>query len=157
MSSLEKTIRRGFYGIGVYHPKKSVNIGTLWRSAYVFGAAFIFTIGQRYERQASDTVATERHVPLFEYTSFEEFYQHLPKGATLISIEEGGTPLGDLQHPQQAVYLLGAEDCGLPKELLEKSHAHITIPSARPFCLNVAVAGSIVLYDRFMHLGGRSA
>ena len=34
-----------YFEIGVYHPKKEVNIGTLWRTAYQLGASVIFTIG----------------------------------------------------------------------------------------------------------------
>ena len=36
---------RGFYAIGVYKPKKEVNIGTLWRTANILGASLIFTAG----------------------------------------------------------------------------------------------------------------
>ena len=35
----------GFFGIGVYRLKTEANHGTLWRSAFQFGADFIFTIG----------------------------------------------------------------------------------------------------------------
>ena len=54
--------------------------------------------------------------------------------------------LEDFKHPKRCVYLLGAEDNGLTKEAIEKSHFLIQFPSE--FSLNVAVAGSIVLYDR---------
>lgn len=64
---------RGYYGIGVYHPKTSANIGTLWREAYLYGADFIFTIGRRYKKQSSDTTKTIRHLPLWEFKTFEEF------------------------------------------------------------------------------------
>lgn len=37
-------VQKGFFGIGVYQIKRSENIGTLWRSAYILGASFIFTI-----------------------------------------------------------------------------------------------------------------
>lgn len=38
-------MKRGYFGIGVYHSKNADNIGTLWRSAAIFGADFIFTNG----------------------------------------------------------------------------------------------------------------
>jgi hypothetical protein len=34
---------RGYFGIGIYHGKTEENIGTLWRSAYAYGADFVFT------------------------------------------------------------------------------------------------------------------
>jgi tRNA(Leu) C34 or U34 (ribose-2'-O)-methylase TrmL len=140
-------MKRGYFGIGVYHPKTEENIGTLWRSAHNFGADFIFTIGKRYKKQASDTTKAERHVPLYEYTSFEDFKEHLPKGCQLVFIEqtEGANNLKDTTHPETCAYILGAEDYGVPEEMM-KGYQKVFIDS--PLCLNVAVAGSITLYDR---------
>jgi tRNA(Leu) C34 or U34 (ribose-2'-O)-methylase TrmL len=138
---------RGYFGIGIYHPKTTENIGTLWRSAHNFGADFIFTIGTRYKKQASDTTKAERHIPLYEYSSFEDFKSHLPRGCSIVFVEqcEGATNLRETNHPETAVYVLGAEDYGVPKELM-KGYQKVFIDT--PHCLNVAVAGSIVLYDR---------
>ena len=38
---------RGYFGIGIYGPKMTKNIGTLWRTADIFGADFMFTIGMQ--------------------------------------------------------------------------------------------------------------
>jgi tRNA(Leu) C34 or U34 (ribose-2'-O)-methylase TrmL len=140
-------MKRGYFGIGIYHPKTSENIGTLWRSAHNFGADFIFTIGKRYKRQASDTTKAERHIPLYEYNSFEDFREHLPRGCQLVFIEqaEGAKPLAETTHPETAAYILGAEDYGVPEALM-RGYQKVFIET--PMCLNVAVAGSIALYDR---------
>lgn len=140
-------MERGYFGIGVYHPKTTENIGTLWRSASNFGADFIFTIGKRYRRQASDTLKTDRHIPLYEYESFDDFKKHLPKVCRIVCIEkcEGAKNIKEAIHPEAAVYLLGAEDYGIPDDLLI-GHQKVFIDT--PMCLNVAVAGSIVMYDR---------
>jgi tRNA (guanosine-2'-O-)-methyltransferase len=55
-------------------------------------------------------------------------------------------PLEEFKHPRNCVYLLGAEDHGLTNEALAKSQ-HI-IKFHTPKSLNVAVAGSIIMYDR---------
>ena len=47
-----------FFGIGVYQPKTEHNIGTLWRSAMILGASFIFIIDGKYKPQTSDTQKT---------------------------------------------------------------------------------------------------
>ena len=60
----------GYYVIGIYHTKTECNVGTLYRSAYQLGAAFVFTIGRRYKKQASDTYNTTLHIPLYHYESF---------------------------------------------------------------------------------------
>lgn len=138
---------RGYFGIGVYNIKTEMNLGTLWRSAQNFGASFIFTIGRRYKRQASDTTRAQRHVPLYEYLTLEDFYEHMPKDCMLVCIEQtdDAKKLRDFPHPERAVYLLGAEDYGLPEKIM-KGHSIVYIDT--PYCLNVAVAGSIIMYDR---------
>ena len=61
----------------------------------------------------------------------------------------GGIPLKSFVHPERAIYLLGAEDHGLPGEIMDKCHKIISIETIRTESFNVAVAGSIVMYDRF--------
>lgn len=143
----EKYMNRGYFGIGVYHPKTTENIGTLWRSAHNFGADFIFTIGKRYKRQASDTTKADKHIPLYEYDTFEDFKNNLPKGCRIVCVEqaEGASNLKTIAHPEAAAYLLGAEDYGIPEKLMFGCQK-VFIDT--PMCLNVAVAGSIVMYDR---------
>lgn len=138
----------GYFEIGVFHPKHETNIGTLWRSAYQLGANGIFTIGKRYKRQTSDTVNYLAQLAVKEYTSFEEFYRTIPSEVQLVAIELGGSELVHFSHPSQAIYLLGAEDHGLPQTILDRCQLQVSIPSIREASLNVAVAGSIVMYDR---------
>ena len=139
---------RGFFGIGIEHGKAPVNLGTPWRSAHIFGAAFIFTVGKRYTYQSSDVKKSWRSIPLLEFPNFDDFYSKLPREGRLVGIEicERAKPLGQFYHPEQAVYLLGAEDHGLSERALGKCHMFVQIPGND--CLNGAVAGSIVMYDR---------
>lgn len=138
---------RGYYGIGIYQPKTIENIGTLWRSAHNFGADFIFTIGARYHKEPSDTTKAWRHVPLYSYKDMDDFKAHIPQGAELVFIEqaEGAVSLVKTVHPEAAVYVLGAEDYGVPEEEM-RGYRKVQIDT--PMCINVAVAGSIVMYDR---------
>jgi tRNA G18 (ribose-2'-O)-methylase SpoU len=139
---------RGYFGIGIYQPKTSENIGTLWRSAMNFGASFMFTVGARCMiRQASDTVLAFRHIPFFVYPSMDSFIQ--PTDCFLIGIEqcEKSISIEKFVHPERACYILGAEDHGLPEKVIEYCTGGI-IQIATPMCLNVAVAGSIVMFDR---------
>ena len=144
---------RGFYGIGVFHGKNSENIGTLFRSAHCFGADFLFTIGKRYQKQYSDTLKTHRHIRLYHYRDLRDLYVHLPLGCRLIGIEmhPEARPLPGFIHPQQACYLLGAEDHGLNEEAIRTCHMLVEIPGAKR-CLNVSTAGSIVIYDRTLKM-----
>ena len=143
---------RGFFAIGIYQSKTEANVGTLLRSAYLYGAAFVFTVGRRYARQASDTPNTSEHIPLFHFDTINDLIEHLPHGAPLIGVEldPRGYPLHEYTHPSKGVYLLGAEDHGLPQKVLDMCHAIVEIPTLEPQSMNVATAGSIVIYDRYV-------
>lgn len=139
----------GYFGIGIENVKSEHNVGTLWRSAQSFGAAFIFTIGHRVKLQTSDTGKAHRSLPLYRYRTFDDFYSHIPFGCQLVGVEfphDGAIPLQAFRHPPQCIYLLGSEDHGLSKQALEKCRSVLFVPCRE--CLNVAVAGSIVMYDR---------
>ena len=137
-----------FFGIGILNGKTPENLGVLWRSAQNLGASFIFTVGNRYAKQACDTHNAVKSMPYFHYENFEEFYKNLPKGARLVGVEltESAQPLETFNHPRRCVYLLGAEDHGLSNAAIEKSHFLVKFKSQ--LSLNVSVAGSIVMYDR---------
>jgi tRNA G18 (ribose-2'-O)-methylase SpoU len=51
-------------------------------------------------------------------------------------------------HPERGIYILGNETVGLPQEILSRCNNIVKIPTS--FSLNVAIAGSIVLYDRML-------
>mmetsp|Transcript_23404 Transcript_23404/g.34019 ORF Transcript_23404/g.34019 Transcript_23404/m.34019 type:complete len:106 (-) Transcript_23404:140-457(-) len=90
-------------------------------------------------------------MPLFEMNDWNEFIEFMPpKGAKLVAVEMGGQPLETFEHPAQAIYVLGSEDTGLPKSVTLACHEHISLPSERYDSYNVAMAGSIVLYDRLL-------
>lgn len=78
---------RPWFGIGIENNKNPVNLGVLWRSSVCLGADFIFTIGRRYRREASDTVNAPQHVPCFEYSDRASFLRLRPLGAPLVGIE----------------------------------------------------------------------
>lgn len=63
-----------------------------------------------------------------------------------VELDELAVPLETFEHPRCCVYLLGAEDHGLTKNAIEKSHHLVKFDT--PLSVNVAIAGSIVMYDR---------
>ncbi|KAL7473618.1 hypothetical protein ACHAXS_014101 [Conticribra weissflogii] len=103
----------GYFGIGIFHPKTSPNIGTLWRSAYQLGASILYTIGGRYKVSATDTLNVPARMPLVELDDWNSFAEWAaPKGAVWVVVEMGGTPLEEFVHPRNAIYVLGSEDHG---------------------------------------------
>lgn len=143
---------RGFYGVAVWHPKTSANVGSLWRTAQTYDAAFLATIGARYRHQASDTMKSTANVPLHHYRDMPDLIEHLPHGCRVVGIEldDSAVPLDEYEHPRTALYLLGAEDHGLAPEVLAQCHEVVAIPSPQPRSINVAVAGSLIVMDRYM-------
>lgn len=141
---------RGYFGIGVEHSKSGQNVGTLWRTAYALDAALLCTIGRRYDRQITDTVKAMNHVPLQHFASFDDFWGALPLGCQLVGVEldPRAKSLRTFKHPERAFYLLGAEDHGLSSAARGRCHSLVMLPGR--YCLNVAVAGSIVLAHRVM-------
>lgn len=143
---------RGFTGVVCWQPKHETNVGTLWRTAYLYNASFIGTIGRRYKRQASDTPNTPMRIPMFTYTDVDDLKAHLPFGCVLVGVELSDTaiPLDKFFFPPNVCLLLGAEDHGLPSSVLAKCHSVIQIPGPKEWSMNMAVAGSIALYSRYM-------
>lgn len=148
MSRRTQVRGRGFCAIGIERTKTPMNVGTLWRSAVCLGADFIFTIGRRYPSQASDTVKSWRHVPMFEYADLDDFLSHRPFDVPLVGVElhAEARPLETFTHPERALYLLGPEDGNLSQKAIDHCQHLVQFTSA--YCLNVAAAGSVVLYDR---------
>lgn len=50
--------------------KTEANLGTLWRSAWQLGASFIFLVGPRFKKFATDTYETWTRLPCFEHKDF---------------------------------------------------------------------------------------
>ena len=145
----EVTMRRkGYFGIGCLNMKTSMNYGSLFRTAQVFGADFIFLIGGRFQKQASDTECSWRHIPTFTYSNFADFNAHRPYACPLVGVEllDTAVALQHFKHPPQACYLLGSEESGLTREAIQHCQHVVRLPGEHS--VNVAVAGSIVLYDR---------
>lgn len=136
-------------GIGILYPQHDENMGTLWRSALIFGVDFIFTIGKKFIKQTSDVYESYKSIPCFYYSNFEDFYAHLPYNCRLIGVEmcEKAQSIEKYKHLAHCVYLLGSEHTGIPHSVLEKCHEIIQLPKGN---YNVAMAGTIVLYDRYL-------
>ncbi len=146
--------QRGYFGIGIYNPKYYCNVGTLWRTAAIFGANFLFTIGEgRYKQEKADTTKSHLHIPLFHFNTIKDLRSSLHPNCEIVAVEmiNKAVMLDKFCHKERAIYLLGSEDDGIPPETIRACNRFIKLPGA--ISLNVATAGSIVLYDRITKLG----
>ena len=147
-----KVAVQGYFGIGIIQPKTSSNIGTLLRSAYQLGASLVYTIGGRYKSQSTDTLNVPARIPLIEVNDWNAFVENSPRSAVWVVVEMGGTPLSDFKHPRNAIYILGSEDHGVPKNVLRACREVVSLEAEEYASYNVAVAGSIVMYDRMIKM-----
>jgi len=145
---------RGFFGMGVEGISKGANLGTLVRSSHAFGASFFFTVSPNvdmYEIRASDTAASSLHMPFYNFDGIGKMM--LPRDCKLVGIEflPDAIDLPSFHHPAQAAYVLGPEMGNLSPEMLALCDHVIKIPMK--FCVNVGVAGALVMYDRLVSTG----
>lgn len=145
---------RGYFGIGVEGISKPLNVGNLFRSAHAFGADFVFAIAPAVdlrEVNVSDTSQTAKHLPFYEYTSVEEM--QLPRGCRLVGVEllDDAADLPSFTHPNRAAYVLGPERGSLSPALVARCDLVVKIPTK--FCINVGVAGAVLMYDRLISRG----
>jgi tRNA G18 (ribose-2'-O)-methylase SpoU len=144
---------RGFFGIGVERLSKPMNAGTLFRTAHAFGASFVFTVDAEYKvkAQRSDTSRTVDNLPWYAWPDPASLA--LPQGCDLVGVElvPDAVDLPSFRHPLRAAYVLGPEGDSLSPALLARCTHVVKIPTA--FCINVGVAGAIVMYDRALTHG----
>ena len=142
---------RGYFAIGTEDMSKPSNLGNLIRSAHAFGASFVFTVNAEFDRKAvraSDTSATSLHVPFYQYQSMDAF--QLPGGCSLVGVEltDDAVELPRFRHPERAAYIMGPERGSLSPAMLKRCDFVVKIPTK--FCVNVATAGAVLMYDRHM-------
>jgi RNA methyltransferase, TrmH family len=117
------------------------NVGALLRSADAFGAGVMLSegcadpFGPKALRAA---MGSTFRVPLLEFD--------VRNGVALVA--DGGVPLADVELERYSTFVLGAEREGLPDEILQRCDVRATIPVKGVESLNVAMAGTIALYER---------
>ena len=76
----------------------------------------------------------------------------LPQGCVLVGVElvDDAVDLPSFRHPLRAAYVLGPEKGSLSGPLLARCRHVVRIPTR--FCINVAMAGAVVMYDRVRSL-----
>ena len=143
---------RGYFAIGAERMSKALNLGNLMRSAHGFGASFTFTIGATYQAMeaVADTSKGQTHLPHYNWNGIDDMA--LPECCQLVGVEliEEAIDLPSFRHPIRAAYVLGPELGSLSPQLVEKCDFIVKIPTR--FCVNVAMAGAIVMYDRVRSL-----
>lgn len=145
---------RGYFSIGAEGISKPMNLGALMRTAHAFGASFVYSVNAASKvRDAykADTSKSFEHLPYYQWDSIDEMA--LPKGCQLVGIEltDDAVELPSFRHPPAAAYVLGREKGDLTPEMLSRCTHVVKIPTK--FCINVSLAGALVMYDRHLSMG----
>ena len=139
---------RGYFAVGAERTSKAMNLGNIMRSAHAFGASFTFTVGATYQalEARADTSKGQWHLPHYNWRSLDELA--FPQGCELVGVEltDASVELPSFRHPPRAAYVLGPERGSLSPELIARCDHVVRIPMR--FCVNVAIAAAIVMYDR---------
>jgi TrmH family RNA methyltransferase len=127
-------------GLELWHVRDPGNVGTLARAADAFGGYLALSegcadpFGPKALRASTGSIF---RVPLGEFS---------PEGCVAL-LSQGAAPLSELD-PSLSRFVLGSEREGLPDEVVAACAASATIPLVgRAESLNVAMAGTIALYD----------
>ena len=127
-------------GLELWRVRDPGNVGTLARAADAFGGYLALSdgcadpFGPKALRASTGSIF---RVPLGEFS---------PEGCVAL-LSHGAPPLAELD-PSLSRFVLGAEREGLPDEVVAACAATVTIPLVgRAESLNVAMAGTIALYD----------
>jgi tRNA G18 (ribose-2'-O)-methylase SpoU len=140
--------QRGYFAVGAERISKALNLGNIMRSAHAFGASFTFTVGATYHalEARADTSKGQWHLPHYNWTGLDHIA--LPVGCALVGVEltDDAVDLPRFHHPLRAAYVLGPERGSLSPELIARCTHVVRIPTR--FCVNVAIAAAIVMYDR---------
>jgi TrmH family RNA methyltransferase len=128
--------------LALWHVADPGNVGTLLRAADAFGAGVALSSGCADPTGPKALRASMGAVFRVPLSAFEE-----PAGRRVALVPRGGTPLPELALDGDTVFVLGAERGGLPGEVLERCDERASIPQRGGESLNVAMAGTVALYE----------
>jgi TrmH family RNA methyltransferase len=124
------------------------NVGTLLRAADAFGAGLAVSDGCADPTGPKALRASAGAIFRVPVTGFEE-----APGRRVALVPRGGTPLRKLDLAGTTTFVVGSERAGLPADVVDGCDASATIPLPGPAeSLNVAMAGTIALYERARRL-----
>jgi RNA methyltransferase, TrmH family len=119
------------------------NVGTLFRAADAFVAGIALSPGSADPTGPKALRASMGSLFRVPTIGFDE-----APGRRIALVPRGGTPLAELDLSGEVVLVLGAEREGLPEDVVARSDERASIPQAAADSLNVAMAGTLALYER---------
>lgn len=153
--------RRGLrpMAIAAWNITKEHNVGSLVRTAHAAAAAEVVLVGER-EWNVEAAKTSELYTTVTQLEDIESFRMHLESrrwNLVAVELDSRAVNVFDAEYPERPCFLLGAEIGGVPGELLDDAELVVQIPQwGLVPSLNLAIAGSIVLYDYLGKLHGEA-
>jgi len=149
--------RRGLRPMAIagWNTSKEHNVGSLVRTAHAVAAEEVVLVGDR-EWNVEAARTAELYTTVTRVADLEAFRSHLADrlwNLVAVEIDDRAVNLFEAEYPDRPCFLLGAEVGGVPEPLLREAALVVQIPQwGLVPSLNLAVAGSIVLYDYMARL-----
>jgi len=139
------------FALAAWEISKEHNVGSLVRTSHAAAAQEVILLGERewnIEAARTADLYTEIVQLPADTGSFRAHVKKQRWNLVAVELTEDSTNLFDAEYPDRPCFLLGAEIGGVPQELLSDAELIVQIPQwGLVPCLNLAVAGSIVVYD----------
>lgn len=154
--------RRGLrpMALAAWEISKEHNVGSLVRTAHAAAASEVLLVGERdWNVEAAKTA--DLYTTVTQLADQSALIDHIgQRGLSLVAVElhQRAVSLFEASYPERPCFLLGAELGGVPEDLVDQAELVVRIPQwGLVPSLNLAIAGSIVVYDFLakQHKAGR--
>ena len=139
-------------GVVLINPKFPHNVGATIRACSCFGVESLAWTGLRVDPSKYRRLPREERMKGYKNVLFSNNQRPLDlfDDVTPVCVEvfEQSEPLTTFEHPENAVYIFGPEDGGVPQVIRRLCHRFVHIPAHFP--LNLSAAVNLVLAHRLM-------
>jgi tRNA(Leu) C34 or U34 (ribose-2'-O)-methylase TrmL len=139
-----------FPAVVLVNPKYSHNLAAAIRACSCFGVNELLYTGSRMGLKFGERLPREERMKGYKSVEWKRNDFPLSGRGTPVCVEvmENSAPLTTFEHPEDAIYVFGPEDGGVPKAFRLNCFQFVHIPAHH--CLNLAAAVNVVLAHRFM-------
>lgn len=135
--------------VGIYQPRKRVEVDELRRVIRPYGVDLTFQIGG---------FAAEGISPVFPHRIFLTLEQALDElgPITPIELDTHAIPLGKFEHSEHEVLMIGPNTGTIPRAVLDKLGRAVYVETPNRAILQSYIAAVLVLHDRYVTVPQRS-
>lgn len=148
-----EAVSRTSFFLAIDHITDPQNVGNLLRTCEVFGGVGALITKERTSPINQTVVKASSgavfHLKIAKVSSLSKALREFKKmGGWVFSVEKGGRDIREVEIALPCALVLGAEDRGVSKSVLDLSDEVLTIPmKGRTTSLNVGSAGAVAMWE----------